>query len=274
MIQTLSSEYPTRLLCDLLGLAPSTYYYEPQGHDDLALLSLIEDVLLRFPTYGYRRVTKQLHREDHLVNHKRVLRVMRDNDLIAVVKRSVRTTRSSHSYDRHPNLLRDLEVVRPDQVWCADITYVRLQLQFVYLAIILDVFTRSLRGWHLGLTLSSDLALTALDRALTHRKPEIHHSDQGVQYAASGYVERLHAVGAQVSMAAVGQPSENPYAERVIRTIKEEEVYLNEYESFADAYRRIGHFIEEVYQTKRIHSALGYLTPAEFEAFHEAQRLV
>lgn len=117
MIQTLPSEHPTRMLCDILHIAPSTYYYEPQGRDDLALLCLIEDVLLRFPTYGYRRVTKQLHREGHRVNHKRVLRVMRDNDLLAVVKRKVRTTHSGHSYNRYPNLLRDLEVVRPDQVW-------------------------------------------------------------------------------------------------------------------------------------------------------------
>ena len=268
MIQSLSSAYPTRVLCDILDIAPSTYYYEPQGRDDLSLLSLIEGVLLRFPTYGYRRVTEQLHREGDGVNHKRVLRVMRANDLLAVVKRGVRTTQSNHRYGRYPNLVKGLEVVHPDEVWCADITYVRLQWQFVYLAIILDVFTRSLRGWHLGLTLSSDLALTALERALTRRKPEIHHSDQGVQYAALGYVERLHSLGVQVSMAAVGRPAENPYAERVIRTIKEEEVYLNEYESFADAYRRIGHFIEDVYQTKRIHSSLGYLTPAEFEMFH------
>jgi putative transposase len=269
-IQVSSSEYPTRMLCSVLDIAPSTYYYEPQGHDDLGLLSWIEDVLLRFPTYGYRRVTKQLHRESHPVNHKRVLRVMRENDLLAVVKRGVQTTQSGHNYGRYPNLVKDLDVVRPDQVWCADITYVRLRLQFVYLAIILDIFTRSLRGWHLGRTLSSDLASTALERALTERQPEIHHSDQGVQYAAHGYVARLQALGAQVSMAAVGQPTENPYAERVIRTIKEEEVYLNEYEDFADAYRRIGHFIGDVYQTKRIHSALGYLTPAEFEALHQA----
>jgi transposase InsO family protein len=256
------------MLCDLLDIGPSTYYYEPHGRDDLSLLSLIEGVLLSFPTYGYRRVTEQLHREGYGVNHKRVLRVMRVNDLLAVVKRGVRTTQSKHRYGRYPNLVKGLEVVRPDEVWCADITYIRLQWQFVYLAIILDVFTRSLRGWHLGLTLSSDLALTALERALTQRKPGIHHSDQGVQYAALGYVERLQSVGAQVSMAAVGRPGENPYAERVIRTIKEEEVYLNEYENFADAYRRIGHFIEDVYQTKRIHSSLGYLTPAEFEMLH------
>lgn len=268
MIQSLSSTYPTRMLCDILDIGPSTYYYEPQGWDDLSLLALIEGVLLRFPTYGYRRVTEQLHREGCGANHKRVLRVMGANDLLAVVKHGIRTTQSKHRYGRYPNLVKGLEVVRPDEVWCADITYIRLQWQFVYLAIILDVFTRGLRGWHLGLTLSSDLALTALERALTQRKPGIHHSDQGVQYAALGYVERLQSVGAQVSMAAAGRPGENPYAERVIRTIKEEEVYLNEYENFADAYRRIGHFIEDVYQTKRIHSSLGYLTPAEFEMLH------
>jgi len=270
MVQSLSSEYPARMLCEILALAPSTYYFTPLGHDDLSLLSWVEDVLLRFPTYGYRRVTEQLHREKHIVNHKRVLRVMRENDLLAIVKRRVRTTRSDHNYGRYPNLVQDLVVVRPDQVWCADITYVRLRRQFIYLAIILDLFTRSLRGWHLGRTLSSDLALTALDKALVQRRPEIHHSDQGVQYAAQGYVKRLQAIGAQISMAAVGQPTENPYAERVIRTIKEEEVYLNEYDHFADAYQRIGSFIEDVYQTKRIHSALGYLTPAEFEAMYRA----
>jgi transposase InsO family protein len=258
------------MLCEILDLAPSTYYYSPQGGDDLSLLSWIEDVLLRFPTYGYRRVTEQLRREKHIVNHKRVLRVMRENDLLAVVKGRTRTTQSKHNYGRYPNLVQDIVIVRPDQVWCADITYIRLRRQFIYLAIILDVFTRSLRGWHLGRTLSSDLALTALDRALTQHQPQIHHSDQGVQYAAHGYVERLQTIGTQISMAAAGQPSENPYAERVIRTIKEEEVYLNEYENYADAYQRIGHFIEDVYQTKRIHSALGYLTPAEFEALYWA----
>jgi putative transposase len=268
VIQSLSSMYPTRMLCDMLDIGPSTYYYERQGRDDLSLLALIEGVLLRFPTYGYRRVTEQLHREGCSANHKRVIRVMGANDLLAVVRHGIRTTQSKHRYGRYPNLVKGLAVVRPDEVWCADITYIRLQWQFVYLAIILDVFTRGLRGWHLGRTLSSDLALTALERALTQRKPGIHHSDQGVQYAALGYVERLQSVGAQVSMAAAGRPGENPYAERVIRTIKEEEVYLNEYENFADAYRRIGHFIEDVYQTKRIHSSLGYLTPAEFEMLH------
>jgi transposase InsO family protein len=232
----------------------------------LEVLSLIEDVLLRFPTYGYRRVTAQLRREGQWFNRKRVQRVMRENDLLTVVKQRMRTTNSQHGYGRYPNLVKDLTILAPDQVWCADITYIQLQRNFVYLAIILDLFTRSLRGWQLGRNLSTDLALSALKRALTRGRPEIHHSDQGVQYAAHGYVEWLQAAGVQISMATVGQPLENPYAERVIRTIKEEEVYLADYVDFSDAYHHIGHFIEDVYQNKRIHSALGYLTPAEFEA--------
>jgi transposase InsO family protein len=227
-------------------------------------------VLLRFPTYGYRRVAAQLRREGCLINHKRVRRVMGENDLLAIVKKRVKTTNSKHSYGRYPNLVKDLVIVRPDQVWCADITYIQLQRVFIYLAIILDVFTRSLRGWHLGRSLSTDLPLTALKRALIQRTPEIHHSDQGVQYAAEGYVEQLETAGVQISMTARGQAIDNPYAERVIRTIKEEEVYLADYVDFADAYQHIGHFIQDVYQTKRIHSALGYLTPMEFEAAYWA----
>lgn len=266
LIQALSEEYPVHLLCDVMDVAPSSYYYVPQGRDDLALLSLIEEVLLEFPTYGYRRISAQLRRDGHVINHKRVLRVMRENDLLVGVIRRAKTTNSRHSYGRYPNLVKDLTVERPDQVWCSDITYIQLEQAFVYLAIILDLFTRSLRGWYLGRTLSTELALTALNRALVRGTPEIHHSDQGVQYAAHSYVECLQDVGAQISMAARGQAADNPYAERVIRTIKEEEVYLTDYVDYHDAYARIGHFIDDVYQTKRIHSALGYLTPAEFEA--------
>ena len=185
MVQSLSDAYPAQMLCELLDLAPSTYYYAPQGRDDLRLLSRIEDVLLRFPRYGYRRVTAQLHREGHLVNHKRVLRMMCENDLLAAVTQRVRTTQSNHGYSHYPNLVQDIVVVRPNQVWCADITYVRLRRQFVYLAIILDVFIRSLPGWHLGRTLSSDLALTALDRALAQCSPEIHHAAQVLSPAVS-----------------------------------------------------------------------------------------
>jgi putative transposase len=266
MIQELWQQFPVRVLCQTVELSPSTYYYPPRDNDDLTLLSWIEDVLLRFPTYGRPRLTEQLRREGHWVNHKRVERVLRENDLIRVIKRRCATTNSVHGYRRYPNLVRHLEVTRPDQVWCADITYVQLPRGFAYLAILLDLFTRGLRGWHLGHLLNTDLALTALRKALRQGRPEIHHSDQGVQYAADGYTAALEQRGVYVSMAAAGQATENAFAERVIRTIKEEEVYLADYESFADAYQRIGHFIEDVYRTKRIHSALGYLTPAEFEA--------
>jgi putative transposase len=272
MIQGLAEEYPVRLLCRVLDVNPGSYYYVPQGRDDLGLLSRMEGVLLRFPTYGYRRVTAQLRREGCLVNHKRVRRVMRENDLLAVVRRRPRTTNSRHSYGRFPNLVQDLTITQPDQVWCSDITYIRLQQDFVYLAILLDIFTRGLRGWNLGHRLNTDLVLTALERALTQGTPQIHHSDQGVQYAAGDYVERLQGLDVQISMAAKGKASQNPHAERVIRMIKEEEVYLADYVDFADAHASIRHFIEEVYQTKRIHSALEYLTPAEFEAAYWAEK--
>src|SRR4051794_40831750 len=179
--------------------------------------------------------------------------------------RRKRTTNSNHAFPRYPNLVEGLEVVRPDQVWVADITYIRLRRDFVYLAVIMDVFTRSIRGWHLGRGLDEGLTSAALGMALGGRSPEIHHSDQGVQYAATDYVLRLQGCGAAISMAAVGEPRENGYAERLMRTIKEEEVELSEYLDYADAYRQIGRFIEAVSNRKRIHSALGYLTPEEFE---------
>lgn len=272
IVDTLREEFPVQLLCQVVGLAPSTYYYQPQESDDLSLLAQISAVLRRFPTYGYRRVTAQLHREGCLVNHKRVLRVLHENDLLVRSRKNVHTTQSEHPYGRYPNLLQSLTVDHPDQAWCADITYIRLQRQFIYLAIVMDIYTRRLRGWHLGRTLSSDLAEHALDAALCGRHPEIHHSDQGIQYAAHGYVARLQEAGVQISMSAKGRPTQNAYAERVIRTIKEEEVYLSDYQDFAMARRSIQHFIEDVYQTKRIHSALGYLTPVEFEAAY-AHRL-
>jgi transposase InsO family protein len=162
--------------------------------------------------------------------------------------------------------------VRPDQVWVADITYVRLRDEFVYLAVIMDVFTRSIRGWHLSRGLDVGPTLTALDKALAGRAPEIHHSDQGVQYAATDYVDRLKAHAVSIGMAAVGEPRENGYAERLMRTIKEEEVDLSEYRDDAEALRQIGQFLEAVYNRKGIHSALGYLTPEEFEQQWHEQR--
>jgi putative transposase len=159
-----------------------------------------------------------------------------------------------------------LAITTPDQVWASDITYIRLGSGFVYLAIILDIYTRAIRGWALGRSLEGQLTQAALKLALRNHCPRIHHSDQGVQYAATVYVELLLAHHIQISMAAIGKAEENGYAERFMRTIKEEEVDLSEYHDFADAYQQIGRFIDDVYFTKRIHSSLGYLTPAEFEA--------
>ena len=191
---------------------------------------------------------------------------MRQKQLLRSVKRvRYRTTNSAHPYPRYPNLVKNLDITRPEQVWVCDITYIRLAQGFVFLAVIMDVFTRAIRGWNLSRSLDVDLTLAALQRALSVCIPEIHHSDQGVQYASQAYTEVLHQYGIQISMAAQGKAEENGYAERLMRTIKEEEVDLSDYQDYHDAYQQIGRFIEDVYMTKRIHSALGYLTPAEFE---------
>lgn len=192
---------------------------------------------------------------------------MRDKELLRPVKRKrCWTTDSNHPYPRFPNLVRDLEISKPDQVWVSDATYIRLGKGFVYLAAVMDVFTRSIRGWELSTELDQQMTISALQKGLHDHCPEIHHSDQGVQYAARAYVDILNKNEIKVSMSDPGQPTQNGYAERLMRTIKEEEVELAEYSDFMDAKKQIGRFIEDVYQHKRIHSALGYLTPVEFEA--------
>jgi transposase InsO family protein len=265
---TLVQQYPARLVCRLLDFPRCALYRPPAGggNDDGPLRTALQRLAGEWPTYGYRRLTAMLRREGWPVNHKRVLRVMGDLGLQgAPPPRRPRTTVSRHDFPRWANLVEGLTVERPDQVWVADITYIRLQRDFVYLAVLMDVFTRKIRGWELGRSLEGGLALRALERALRAGRPEVHHSDQGVQYAATDYVARLLGAGAQVSMAAVGEPRENGFAERLMRTIKEEEVALTEYRDFADARRQLGRFLDDVYNRKRIHSSLGYLTPEEFE---------
>jgi putative transposase len=260
--------FPVQLLCSTLDLAESSFYYRPRARDDLALREALERVALEFPRYGYRRMTAELRRRQWHVNHKRVLRVMRENHLLVEVKRYCRTTFSHHAYGRYPNLVKHLEIVRPDQVWVGDITYVQVQREFLYLAVLMDLFTRAIRGWELSRHLTEDLTHAALERALVQHRPQIHHSDQGIQYAASRYTQGLKDRGIQISMAAQGQPTENAFAERLMRTLKEEEVYLHEYQDFAEAYAHIARFLDDVYMHKRLHSALGYLPPAEFEAHY------
>lgn len=247
-------EYSIRAACEVAELSRSSYYYRAFEVEEDQLEAAIEDIAGQFPTYGTRRVTHQLRRSPYQihVNRKRVQRIMAQKKLLRPVKRSKkRTTDSQHPYPRYRNLVKDLEIRYPDQVWVSDVTYIRLQHDFVYLAIIMDVFTRALRGWCLSRTSDQELTLTALKASLMKNKPDIHHSDQGVQYAAHAYIDLLKVHDIRISMAAVGKAEENGYAERVIRTIKEEEVDLSEYFSFSDAAQQIGHFIEVVYMTKR-----------------------
>jgi putative transposase len=265
----LRTTYPLTNICRVLGLPRSTLYYQAHPRDDQEVRQAIEAVAQQFPTYGSRRVAAQVRRAPYRlrVNRKRAQRMMRHMGLLRHTRsRTRRTTTSRHGFPRFPNLVVDRVASRPDEIWVCDLTYVRLGTGFIYLAVIMDVFTRNIRGWQLGRTLAQELTLTALQRALAHCTPVIHHSDQGIQYAAPQYIQALQAAGIQISMAALGEPRQNGYAERVIRTIKEEEIDLAEYGDFAEALTQIGQFIDDVYRTKRIHSALGYLTPAEFEA--------
>ena len=267
MAAALAGTYPARMVCRVLDVTPSSHYYQPVARDDSALRAAIEAVTGRWPTYGYRRVTAELKRAGWPVNHKRVARLMAAMGVQVKRKRAYKqTTDSDHDEPRFPNLVRDLTVVRPDQVWVADITYIRLARGFVYLAVVMDVFTRAIRGWELSRDLDRSLTVTALLRALRQGRPEVHHSDQGVQYAAQEYVGHLRGVAAAISMSDAGAAWQNGYAERLMRTIKEEEVYLSEYEDYDDALRQLGHFLDDVYMHKRIHSALGYLTPVEFQS--------
>ena len=263
-----------RHLCALLGVGRTWYYTHPtadaRAARDTAVRAAIERLVLAFPGYGYRRVTKALQREGWSVNHKRVLRVMREETLLCQLKRRfVPTTDSQHGHRRSPNLIKHLTVTAVNQVWVADITYIRLPSTFVYLAAIVDAYSRRCVGWQLSPFIDTDLALGALTQALTERHPAaglIHHSDQGVQYASSAYVARLEAAGARSSMAAVGNPYESAQAESFFKTLKREEVSLNDYQTFAEAQVNLDRFIADVYNTKRLHSSLNYVPPAEFEA--------
>ena len=255
-----------RQICETLGINKSTLYYQPKidASEDV-LREEIERLAARYPTYGYRRITKLLLRMGYTVGYRRVARLMKAANLSVSVKRICQTTTSVA--DMHPwvNRLKDLEVSRCDQVWVGDMTYVRLKAHFVYVSLLMDVFTRRIRGWQVSQHLTQPLTLRPLEQALRQSVPDIHHSDRGVQYLSNAYLSTLTEHGIEISVARRGCPWENGYAERLIRTLKEEEVYLNDYEDIHEVRVRIGHFIEQVYNQKRPHSALGYLTPMEFE---------
>ena len=254
-----------------MQLSKSSYYYKPrQKPSEAELKARIEDLCLQYPKYGYRRITKQLHREGTIVNHKRVARIMRENGWSCrpAKKKWVRTTDSKHGYRVYPNLVKDLKVDDINQVWVADITYIHILVCFIYLAVIMDVFSRKVIGYALSRKIDTQLTLQALRMAINTRNPKpgcIHHSDRGVQYASTDYIKELNFFGFQISMSRKGNPYDNAYAESLIKTLKSEEVHMWEYHTIEDVQRRIPYFIEEVYNHKRLHSALGYRPPCEYE---------
>jgi putative transposase len=285
----LLQQWPLSAACAALELGRGSYY-RGQGRSasegprarggsagEEAVREATERIVLEFSGYGYLRVTHQLRREGFRVNPKRVYRLMQEGGWLHLRRRgTVRTTDSEHGFPIYPNLLSERgwrALTRPDQAWGADLTYVRLEEGFCYLAVLLDLFSRRIIGWNLSESLEASGALTALEMALSSRQPQagwIHHSDRGIQYACREYVRRLKRAEARISMAAVGAPKENAPTERWMRTVKEEEVDLEEYRNFGEARQAIGRFIEEVYNRKRLHSALGYRPPSEFEEIFAA----
>jgi len=242
-----------------VGISRSTYYYKPKGKPlDMDLAEVIEEIALNFPSYGYRRITAQLQRDDIKVNHKRVLRIMRDKNLLCRFRKAFRaTTDSSHSLRKYPNIIDDLVPYRIDQLWHADITYIRIATSFVYLAALIDGFSRKVVGYALGRTLSSDLSIAALNDAISKRDTDnlIHHSDRGIQYCSYDYIKILKDHEISISMSGKANPYDNAKIESFFRTLKVEEVYMFEYETYVEVLKRIPYFIEEVYNKKRLHSS-------------------
>ncbi|MGH7965347.1 MAG: IS3 family transposase [Candidatus Binatia bacterium] len=262
-----------RRMCQVLALGRATYYrLRRPGHgreQDGHRRGHLRRLAVAWPAYGYRRLTYALRRRGILANHKRVLRLLREEHLVHRRRRRfVCTTDSQHGCPVYPNLVPQLTVSGLDQLWIADLTYIRLPQAFGYLAVILDAYSRRCIGWALERSLATGLSVRALRMALSRRRVRpglVHHSDRGVQYASTTYTELLKGAGIRISMSRRGNPYDNARAESFIKTLKSEEVYLWEYAGLAEARARIGHFVEDGYNRRRLHSALGYRPPAEFE---------
>jgi transposase InsO family protein len=272
-----TAERALRSLGEAVGLSRSTIRRQLRSapvtidQKDLERRTQIQAIALEMRSYGYRPITEELRRRGVIINSKVVLRLLREDNLLCLRRRAfVATTDSKHRFTVYPNLARDLVLTDINQLWVADITYIRLPREFIYLAAVLDAHSRRCIGWALARYIDARLPLAALKMALQTRsfRPGqlVHHSDQGVQYACYDYVQVLEQNQIIISMSRPGTPYDNAKAERFMRTLKYEEVYLNDYETFAEVLVSIEHFIETVYNHKRLHSAIGYLPPAEFEA--------
>jgi transposase InsO family protein len=256
-----------------MGIKRSTLYYKPKKNinkkqKELRIRKKIEDISREHPYYGYRRITAQLRRDQVIINRKKVLKIMQEMGIQGRIKRKyIITTNSKHHNKIYSNLIKDKELTGINQVWCADITYIRILNGFVYLSAIIDIYSRKIVGYAIGRTLSSELTIAALNMAIATRKTDnlIHHSDQGIQYSCKDYIKILKDNVIRISMSGKGNPYDNAFAESLFKTIKQEEVYLWQYETFSDVVDRIPYFIEDVYNKKRLHSSLGYRPPEEYE---------
>jgi putative transposase len=268
------NELAIERMCALAGVSRRGFYrFRPDrnlGERDMDLRDAIQRIALEMPGYGRPRITAELRRRGWVVNPKRVHRIMREDNLLCLRRRKfLVTTDSRHSFAVHPNLARDLKLTGLNQLWIADLTYIRLETEFVYLAVILDAFSRRVIGWALDRTLEAKLTIAALQMAVSRRRVKaglVHHSDRGIQYAADDYTSLLTRHGIRISMSRKGNPYDNARTESFMKTLKCEEVYRQEYRDLPDALRSLGRFMEKVYNKKRLHSALGYLPPTEFEA--------